>query len=324
MSKKYCAVYALSHPWVDGVIHEVAAQLAPDVDVVCYDPADTAAAATHLPRADFVVCLKLSTEQVALLGRCRLVHHNGVGYDGIDRAALHARGIPLAITPALTAETVAEHTLMLILALNKQLVQVHASMQRGEFNLFGWRAESHTLFGKTVGIVGLGRIGRRVAELAHAFGCRVIYNDLVAAPAELATRLNLTRLSLEGVVAEADVLTVHVPLTELTRGMFGAAEFARMQPSALYINASRGATYDLDALYAALAAGNLRGAGLDVYQPEPPPANHPILQLPNVICTPHIASGTVERQYAIVTAQMENFLRVLRGEAPKEEIKFEG
>lgn len=319
MSSKPLVVFTTIHPWVQSVVEAVCP---PEFEFHFLDLNDAAATAAWLPKANFLVCLRLSAAQAHLLTQCQLVMHNGVGYDAIDQKTLHEMGIPLAVTPAMTAEGVSEHALMMMLALSKQLVPAHISMQKGQFDLFGWREGSHTLFGKTMGIVGLGRIGRRVAHLARAFGCEVIYNDLVPAPPELTQRLALTRVSFDELINSADVITVHVPLTELTAGMFGAAEFASMKPKSLFINTSRGGTYDLDALYESLAAGHLRGAGLDVYEPEPPPINHPILHLPNVLCTPHIASGTVERQYAINRTQFENCQRVLAGQRPLHEIPF--
>ena len=136
-------------------------------------------------------------------------------------------------------------------------------------------------------------------------------------PKELEERLALKRVEFDTLLAEADIVTLHVPLTELTEGMMGATEFARMSPQSLFINTCRGRVYDMDALYDAVTSGHLLGAGIDVYHPEPPPIHHPILQLPNVICTPHIASGTVERQYAINRAQFANCQRVLAGKAPE-------
>jgi D-3-phosphoglycerate dehydrogenase len=139
---------------------------------------------------------------------------------------------------------------------------------------------------------------------------------LIRAPVDLETKLSLKPVSFDEAISQADIVTVHVPLTPLTRGMFGLAEFARMKPGAMYVNTSRGGTYDLDALYGALESGHLRGAGLDVFDPEPPPGEHPLLQLPNVICTPHMASGTVDRHRAIAQGQFANFRRILRGELP--------
>lgn len=312
-SKRPLMVFTTCHPWIQTVVAEVKPA---EFDVEFLDLADAGATAAVLPRADFIVCIALSAAQCQLLKRCKLVMHNGVGYDAIALKTLHAMGIPVAITPAMTPEGVAEHTFMLILALSKQLPAVQASMRAGEWNMFGWREGSHNVAGKTLGIVGLGRIGKRVAQLAHAFGCRTLYTDIVDMPPELEARYELERVDFATLLAESDIVTLHVPLTDVTRGMMGAKEFGRMRSSTLFINTCRGEVYDMDALHDAIISGHLRGAGIDVYNPEPPPSNHPILQLDNVICTSHIASGTVERQYAINSAQFANAQRVLAGQEP--------
>lgn len=313
----HLVVYTTCHEWIQAVVAEVCP---PSFRAEFLDPEDDEGAQRLLPQADFVVCLTLREEHARLLERCQLVMHNGVGYDGIAVETLAEMGIPVALTPAMTPEGVAEHVFMMILALNKQLPGVQASMRSGEWNMFGWRQGSHNLAYKTLGIVGMGRIGRRVAHLAHAFGCRVICTDIVAVPPELIERYELFQVNLDQLLDTSDVVTMHVPLTDTTNKMMGAAQFARMKPGSLFVNASRGPVADLDALCAAVTSGHLRGAGVDVFDPEPPPGDHPILQLSNVICTPHIASGTVERQYAINTAQFANCQRVLDGLAPNDQL----
>jgi len=293
----------------------------PEFRVEFVDLANADAVASKLPHADFIVCLSLSAEQVAILERCKLVMHNGVGYDAIAIEQLAARGIPVAITPTMTPEGVAEYVLMMILALSRQLPAVQASMQSGKWNMLGWREGSHNIAYKTLGIVGLGRIGKRVAHVAHAFGCRVLYTDVVDIAPEFEARYELERTDLATLLAASDIVTVHTPLTDATQNMFGAVEFAAMKLGSMFINASRGPTYDIDALHDAVVSGHLFGAGIDVFDPEPPAGDHPILQLTNVIATPHIASGTVERQYAINRAQFANCQRVLGGEPPNDQIR---
>lgn len=306
-------VYTTCHPWIQTVVNEVKPL---NFHVEFLDLNDATAVEQTLPRADFIVCLSLTASQVQLLERCQLVMHNGVGYDAIAVDELAERGIPVAVTPAMTPEGVAEHVFMMILALSKQLPAVQSSMRSGEWNMFGWREGSHNVAYKTLGIVGLGRIGKRVAHLGQAFDCRVLYNDIVDPPEEFAKRYQLTAVTTEQLLSESDIVTLHVPLTSETEKMMGSEQFTAMKPGAMFINASRGPTYDLDALYEAIVSGHLLGAGLDVFDPEPAQSDHPIFQLPNVVCTPHIASGTVERQFAINTAQFENCQRVLAGEAP--------
>lgn len=314
---RHLVVYTLCHPWIQQVVDEVKPD---EFDVEFLDLNDAAACAEVLPRADFVVCLTLTTEQCALLSQCKLVMHNGVGYDGIDLDALAAAGIPVAVTPAMTPEGVAEHVFMMVLGLSKQLPAVQQSMRSGEWNMFGWREGSHNVAYKTMGIVGLGRIGKRVAHLAHAFGCTVLYSDVVDIDPALEAKYELKRVPLDELLAQSDIVTMHVPLTEQTHKMIGADQLAMMKPGAFFINASRGPVADLEAIYSAVESGHLGGVGIDVFDPEPPPGDHPILRLPNVIATPHIASGTVERQYAINTAQFANCQRVLAGQAANDQI----
>jgi len=292
----------------------------PEFDVEFLDLSDPTAVADVLPRTDYLICLSLTTEQCNLLERCKLVMHNGVGYDAIDLDTLNVMGIPVAVTPVMTPEGVAEHALLLILALSKQLPAVQASMKSGEWNMLGWREGSHVLSYKTLGIIGLGRIGKRIAHLAHAFGCRILYTDIVEAPADLVEAYGLERVERAELIAQADVLTLHVPLTHETRSMFGAAEFAAMKPGAFFINTSRGPTYDLDALVDAVESGHLGGAGVDVFDPEPPPGDHRVFGVMNIITTPHISSGTVERQYAINRAQFANAQLVQSGQEPNDRI----
>ena len=297
------------------------AEVQPDeFDVEFLDLNDADAVAATLPRVDALICLSLTTEQCRMLDRCKLVMHNGVGYDAIDIETLAEMGIPVAVTPVMTPEGVAEHALMLILALSKQLPAVQQSMKSGEWNMLGWREGSHNLSYKTLGIIGVGRIGKRIAHLAHAFGCRILYTDIVEAPEELAQAYGLERVECDVLIAQADIITLHVPLTDQTRGMFGAEEFASMKPGAIFINTSRGPTYDLEALVDSVESGHLFGAGVDVFDPEPPPGDHRVFSVMNIITTPHISSGTVERQYAINRAQFANAQRVFAGREPNDRI----
>ena len=308
------AVFVTGNKWMQSVIREAAPAGA---DVRFLDnPADDARVRELLPLADLLVTIKLPGAWVPLLKRCKLVQLQGVGSDGVDRTALAKAGIPLALTPEGTVVGVAEHTLLLMLAVYKRLTAVHASVLRGEFDPVAWRPQCHFLQGKTVGLVGFGRIGRRVAHLVNAFEAEVIYSDVAPAPADVAAKLGAEHVPFDALLSRADVVSVHTPLTPETRGLFGAAAFARMKRGAIFVNTGRGETYDMMALHDALKRGHLSGAGLDVFDPEPPPADHPLLHLPSVICTPHMATGTVEAHREKATAQFENLLRVLDGGTP--------
>ena len=316
-STRPIAVFMLSHPWLQEMILKVAPD---EFEIKFLDQTDLEAARTLLPQADVLMSNYLPAEWVPLLKRCKLVQHQGVGHDGLAVDALAAAGIPAAITPEGTVVGVAEHTILLILALYKQLARVHESMRRGEFKNIEWRAESHFFHQKTLGIVGFGRIGHRVAHLARAFEARLLYYDVIRAPEEVEKETNISFAPLAALLPQADIISVHTPLTPDTQDLFNAAAFAQMKEGALFINTSRGGTYDMNALYEVLCSGHLGGAGLDVFNPEPPPSDHPILHLPNVICTPHIATGTVEAHIRKAEAQFANFKRVLRGEAPLNQI----
>jgi phosphoglycerate dehydrogenase-like enzyme len=309
------AAFNFANVWMQEMIRQVAPA---DFDVrFINDPHDEPRLIELLAEVDFLVTIQLPGSWVRRLKRCKLVQLQGVGYDAVDREALARAGIPLALTPEGTVNGVAEHTLLLILALSKRLTEVHDSVRRGRFDPVGWRAGCHCLQGKKLGIVGFGRIGQRVAHLARAFEAVTLYSDILRAPAAVEEQLAATRVPFEELLAEADIVSLHTPLTTETRGLFDAAAFAAMKPGALFINTSRGGTYDMDALGEALRHGHLGGAGLDVFNPQPPPPDHPILQLPNVVCTPHMATGTVEAHREKARAQFENFARVLRGEPPE-------
>lgn len=310
-------MWTTCHPWIQEVVAEVQPE---EFDVEFLDLGDADAVAATLPRTDALICLSLTTEQCRMLERCKLVMHNGVGYDAIDIDTLAEMGIPVAVTPVMTPEGVAEHAIMLILALSKQLPAVQQSMKSGQWNMLAWRQGSHNLAYKTLGIIGVGRIGKRIAHLAHAFGCRILYTDIVEAPAELVQAYGMERVERDVLIAQSDIITLHVPLTDDTEAMFGAQQFAAMKPGALFINTSRGPTYDLDALVDSVESGHLLGAGVDVFDPEPPPGDHRVFSVMNIITTPHIASGTVERQYAINQAQFANVQQVLAGQEPNDRI----
>jgi len=316
-NSKPLAVFTLTNPWVQQVILEVA----PDtMDVAFVDIKEEDKAKEVLAQATFINTVKIPFEWTELLVNCKHIQHNGVGYADLDVEGFKRMGITLGVSPAFTAVGVGEHVIMMILALSRNLIPLNDDMHKGHFNMFGRRESTYTFYGKTLGIIGLGRIGKEVARLAKAFGVTVIYNDIVPAPEALEKELGLRAVSLDELLAQSDIVTIHTPLTELTNNMFDADAFAKMKANSLYINASRGKTYDIDALYESLKSKHIRGAALDVFDPEPPNFEHPIMALPNVILTPHLASGTVERHYGIAKQQFDNFERVLKGESLENQI----
>jgi len=223
----------------------------------------------------------------------KLVVRAGSGLDNVDAAAARARGVEVRATPSANAVSVAELAFGLMLAYERHIVPAAAALAAGrwEKKRFGGRE----IAGRTLGVVGFGNIGREMATRARAFGMQVIAHDpLVASwPADFAW---VARVELDRLAAESHFVTLHLPLTPETRGLIGAAELARMRDDAVLVNCARGGVVDETALVAALKAGRPRGAVVDVFEKEPPPADHPLLSLPNVIVTPHLGASTAEAQ----------------------------
>jgi len=242
--------------------------------------------------------------------RLELVHHQGVGWeDTTDHAELKARGIPLALTPEGTTVGVAEHTVLLMLSILKLLPFADAELRQGRFHVNALRPMSRELAGMTVGYVGMGRIAQAVAVRLRAFGTRGVFFDPNVTAFE-----DLERKGFDAVLAESDVLSLHLPLTRETRHLIGAAELARMKPGAYLVNTARGGLVDETALVAALDSGRLAGAALDVFATEPLPAGHPLTKLQNVVLTPHISAGTRDALTTKMRALFANVERFYRGE----------
>lgn len=258
----------------------------------------------------------LDRRYLAAAPKLRLVNFQGVGYhDAVDVEALVERGIPLAIAPGGTGEGVSEHTIMMILAAYKRLTFVDAEIRRGVWHAHDMRTESRQLYGKTVGILGLGRIGREVARRLGPFGVTLIYHDLLEMEPELEASLAVTRVSFDALLAESDVLTLHVPLTPQTHHLMNADTIGRMKRGAVLINCARGPIVDEPALAAALRDGQLSGAGLDVMEVEPPAHPTPFDGMRNVVMTPHIAPGTIDAMHMKMADVFANVRRLLAGEA---------
>jgi D-3-phosphoglycerate dehydrogenase len=227
--------------------------------------------------------------------RLRWVARAGAGLDNIDVEAARARGVDVLNVPGANTVAVAELTFALLLALFRKIPAADASLRRGAWEKS--KLEGRELRGKTIGIVGVGRIGRAVARRAAAFEMECLGADPVVPEAE-ARAAGVTLVPLDDLLARADVVTLHVPATAGTRGLIGAAEIARMRPGATLVNAARGGLVDEAALHEALSSGRLAGAALDVFAVEPP-GGSALLSLPNVVATPHLGASTVEAQEAV-------------------------
>lgn len=259
----------------------------------------------------------------ALIARCPalvVIARAGAGLDNLDTGAAARRGVPVIYAPGANTNTVAEHTLALMLDLARGITRTARAVAAGR-----WEERAHyrgnELAGLALGIVGFGSIGRRVAALAEAFGMRVLVATHPARPDEAGP---VARVPLRELLARSDVVTLHVPLTPATRNLLGPAEFACMKPGALLVNTARGALIDMPALRAALASGALGGFAADVLDIEPPRPDDPLLAAENVVLSPHVASLTAATYRALCLSTAENVVRVLRGEAPESRSVFRG
>jgi D-3-phosphoglycerate dehydrogenase len=240
---------------------------------------------------------RITAELLEDTGRLRAIVRAGVGVDNIDVAAATRRGILVMNTPGGNTVSTAEHALTLLLALARHVPQAHASLHAGRWERGTFVGTQ--LAGKTLGIVGLGRIGREVARRAAGLDMKVLGFDPFLAAAG-AAQLGVEAVAgLDQLLGRVDFLTVHTPLTDETRGLIGARELALLPKGARVLNCARGGIIDEQALAESLRSGHLAGAAIDVFVEEPPPPDHPLLQLPNVVTTPHLGASTVEAQVSV-------------------------
>ena len=252
---------------------------------------------------------------LAVAPRVRWVHKWGIGIERIDQAALRCRGIALAITAGGNSQPVAEMALALMLAVNRRIPYVNRAMREGQWPTSEMRETCFMVHGKTVGLYGFGQIGRRLAQLLLGFDVNLIYHDLQPAEPEQAQGLRARFVDLDELLASSDILSLHAPLTDATRHVIGPATLAAMKSGAILINTSRGGLVDEAALHAALVSGHLRGAGLDAFDPEPPVLHNPLMQLDQVVMTPHAGGGVFDNVAHVARHAFSNIARWQRGVA---------
>lgn len=267
------------------------------------------AAKDELPQAWFV------TE--ALLQRCPqllCVSSTGAGYDTVDVAACTKAGVAVVNQAGGNAASVAEHTFGLMLGVSRRMLECDRRLRReqgfGREDVMGYE-----IGGKTLGIVGIGHVGTRVAALARAFGMEVLATDPLLEPAEI-TRRGATPVGFEELLARSDVVSLHCPRDKTTLKMMDAAAFARMKKGAIFVTTARGGIHDEAALTAALRRGHLAGAGIDVWDQEPPPLDHPLLRMDNVYATFHTAGVTHEARRNMAVIGAEQIQQLLAGQRP--------
>lgn len=265
-----------------------------------------------------LVCLlteKVNEELLRVAPELRIAANVAVGYDNIDVETCTRRGVVATNTPGVLDETTADFAWTLLMAVARRLGEGEELARSGSWK--GWNLDQlcgADVWGKTVGIVGFGRIGRAVARRASGFQMKVIYTDAIRAPEELEKSLGVEFRDMNSLLADSDFISVHVPLLPETRGLFDASKFFRMKRTAFLINTSRGPVVDEAALVAALETKKIAGAALDVFENEP--FIHPGLKRPNVVLTPHLASASIETRSKMATMAANNVVALFKGQRP--------
>ena len=259
---------------------------------------------------------RFNTEQIARLEGVRVISDVAVGYDNVDLEAATRHGILVTNTPDVLTDTTADLAFALMLATARRLVEGHRFVHSGQWRR--WAIDllaGHDVHHKTLGIVGMGRIGQAVARRGRGFSMRILYNDARRATEEVERELSLEFVDRERLLRESDFVSLHVPLMDSTRHLIGAAELAAMKPTAILVNTSRGPVVDEAALADALAAGRIGGAGLDVFEREP--EVHPgLLKLDNVVLEPHIGSASIDTRRGMSMLAAENCAAAVEGRRP--------
>jgi len=262
---------------------------------------------------------KVDEEVIAKGSKLKVIGRAGIGVDTIDVDAATRRGIIVMNTPQANTTATCEHTVAMMLALARNIPQADASLHRGEWTRSKYMGVQ--LQGKTLGVIGLGRIGTQVAKRAQAFGMEIVAFDPYVSE-EQARGNKVTLMSLEEVLATADFVTLHSSLTQGSRGLLDEAAIAKMKPGARVINVARGALVDQNALHEALSSGKLAGAALDVFEEEPPPMDHPLFKLPNVVVTPHLGASTAEAQRDVSIQIAEQVIDALHERDVRNAVNF--
>jgi D-3-phosphoglycerate dehydrogenase len=277
--------------------------------------------------ADALIIRTGGVVDAALLDRGEkllVVGRHGVGYDQIDVEAATSRGIQVVYTPGANTQSVAEHVFAMLIGLSRHFPRMSAGLLAGNYHV-RTSMTGREIAGKTLGIIGFGRIGRLVAEIGYrGFGMKVLYHDIIAAPAEIEERSNARRTSFEEVLKNSEYVTLHVPLDTSTRRMINGDTLAFMRPDAILINTCRGPVVDEAAVSRALDAQRLWGYGADVFTVEPPPPGHPLIGRDDVMVTPHSAAQTEEGLRTMAVTIATDVVGILHGEPPMNPVNEPG
>jgi len=259
--------------------------------------------------ADYLLAggrLRITADVLANAGRLRMIQRSGVGLDALDLEAIREKGIPLYVNQGVNAESVAEHALLLMLACLRRLPMIDAQTKSGVWKKQEQGVQTAELCGKTVGLVGMGNVARRLVSLLKPFGVKILYSNLFRESAGYEAENNMTFLTTDEVLRGADIVSLHCALTDETRRLINARSLSGMKDGAILINTARGEIVDAQALAEALRSGKLACAGIDVHEREPIPDRYPLKTADNVILTPHIAGVTADSFRAMMRDAFRN------------------
>ena len=301
---------------VGGRAEVMLAQAPDDLEVMVVDPALSEAEQIDLCRdADAIISSDISVNVLKECHNVKLIQTLSAGYDRLDLETILEMGIPVANNGGANAISVSEQTIALMISIGRNLMaQWDSTTRQRQWRGALYQTELSELTDKTVGIVGLGRIGKHVAKRLTGFDTRTIYHEVIDIPQNIRRELKAEPVPFDELLETSDIVSLHVPLTRRTRGMMSDREFEIMKPTAFLINACRGPVVDEAALYRALTEGKIAGAGLDVLEVEPTPPDNPLFDLDNVVITPHMAGQSVETALRAANFACANILRVLSGE----------
>jgi phosphoglycerate dehydrogenase-like enzyme len=300
-------------------IAEMAKKMAPSGFELVVSRADRAALEQVLPATEYLICypnVRLDDASYKVAPKLKLYQLLSAGYDDVDLEAARRARVPVCNNGGANAISVSEHAVMLMLAVSRRVIWQHGNVSAGRWRGNGPAPVMYELFDKTLGIVGPGTIGKKVARIARALGMRVQYYDIARLPEHEEDAHGVRFRLLRELLATSDIVTMHVPLNDSTRHMIGVNELALMKPTSVIVNTSRGPVIDEVALTKVLADHKIFGAGLDVFDQEPPPPDNPLLKLDNVLLTSHFAGPTFDNHTARFRNAFDNVQRVARGEKP--------
>jgi D-3-phosphoglycerate dehydrogenase len=264
----------------------------------------------------FVLASSLVTKELMEKYKAlKLVQKTGAGTENIDKVSAAALGIPVAITPGANSPAVAEMVILYILALYRKLIEMDRETKAGRWLMWEKRLECFELRGKEVGLIGFGNIGKALNQRLQAFEAKVSYYDIKLLSSDEEEKLKVKYKTIEEILKESDIISLHLPLTESTRNLIGKEQFNMIKPNSILINTARGPVIDEEALIKALEENKLAGVALDTYCKEPIESDNPLLKFPNVITTPHVGAGTIDTWKTVLKCAFENIEKVSKGQS---------